>query len=76
MRALIAQARATLPFDDPQALVCNGDCDRCALKLLTFLDQQLDDWRARLDAGESPTLHQVSELGRLCRQVAFALALP
>ncbi|SDX66333.1 hypothetical protein SAMN05421644_1095 [Allochromatium warmingii] len=62
MRTLIAQTRATLPFDAPDAQLCSGNCHGCSRKLLEFLDTELMSWEQRLDAGERPGLAELSRL--------------
>lgn len=74
MRHLIAEARASLPFAAPEAQACAGRCEACAAKLLGALEAELDDWQRRLDAGAQPTLRDLSDLARACRQVSAALA--
>jgi len=69
MQNLIDEVRDTLPFDLPMAQVCNGICNGCSKKLLDFLDGELLDWQARLDAGEVPRLGDLTALGRTCRKV-------
>lgn len=69
MRQLIAQVRAVVPFDDPRARACGGSCDGCSLKLIEFLDAELADWEARLDAGERPGLAELSRLARISRRI-------
>ena len=51
MRQLIGEVRRQLPFDLPQARLCNGPCTGCSLKLLDFLEVELQAWERRLDAG-------------------------
>lgn len=74
MRLLIAQVRNAVPFDLPEAQVCNGTCDGCSLKLLEFLGNELDGWEARLDAGERPGLQDLSRLANTSRKVYSVLA--
>lgn len=69
MRRLIAEVRAALPFDDPDAQACTGDCGACPLKLLEHLDDELGTWERRLDAGETPTLGDLSRLAAVSRSV-------
>jgi hypothetical protein len=56
MRRLIAQVRAAIAFDPPEAQVRMDTYDGCSVKLLDSLDTQLRDREARLDAGERPGL--------------------
>ncbi len=74
MRELIARARAEIPFGRPLERICGDDCKACSLKLLEFLGAELDDWEARLDAGERPGLAELSRLARTARKVHRALA--
>jgi len=69
MRQLIAEVRQTLPFDLPQARVCDGPCKGCSLKLLDFLENEIDDWESRLDQGEKPGLAELSRLAKTSRNV-------
>jgi hypothetical protein len=73
MRQLIDQIREAIPFDASQAQVCGDDCNACALKLLEYLDGELGAWEARLDAGETPNLGEVSRLATTGRKVHAAL---
>lgn len=74
MRDLIAQIRASLPFDGDGIAVCTGDCQECPQKLLACLEDELLDWERRLDAGETPGLADLSRLAGLGREVRSALA--
>ncbi len=73
MRDLIAQVRSAIPFDMPEAQLCADECRSCSVKLLEFLAAELDDWEARLDAGEMPGLAELSRLARTARKVHRAL---
>ncbi|WP_308367318.1 MULTISPECIES: hypothetical protein [unclassified Microbulbifer] len=74
MRELISQVRSTMPFHLPASQLCAGPCRGCPKKLLEFLDQELEEWETRLDAGEKPTLGDVSRFGKMCRRIHAALA--
>ncbi|MCB1786767.1 MAG: hypothetical protein KDJ33_10985 [Gammaproteobacteria bacterium] len=73
MQQLIAQIRATFPFDRPQAQVCAGPCQGCSLKLLEFLATEIDAWEQRITAGERPGLAELSQLLRTSRKIARVL---
>ncbi len=73
MRDLIAQVRVAIPFDMPETQLCGDECRSCSLKLLEFLAAELDNWEARLDAGETPGLAELSRLARTARKVHAAL---
>ncbi|MGL6070751.1 hypothetical protein [Craterilacuibacter sp.] len=69
MRALIDEVRHAMPFQLPIAAICQGICNGCSKKLLEFLDVELLDWEARLNAGESPKLGDIDKLARMSRKV-------
>jgi hypothetical protein len=69
LRQLIDEVRQTLPFDLPEARVCNGPCDGCSLKLLDFLEMELAAWERRLDEGEKPGLAELSRLAKTARRI-------
>jgi hypothetical protein len=73
MRELIIQVRQTLPFDLPEARVCDGPCKGCSLKLLDFLEQELEEWEQRLDDGEKPGLAELSRLAKTSRRIHSVL---
>jgi hypothetical protein len=73
MRRLLAEIRDTIPFGAPQTQVCGDECNACSLKLLEYLDGELCAWEARLDAGETPNLGDVSRLAKTGRKVFAAL---
>jgi hypothetical protein len=74
MRTLIAQVRAAIPFDAPEAQTCLGTCDGCSQKLLEYLGGELSDWERRLAAGERPSLGDVSRLAKTSHKVHAVLA--
>lgn len=69
MRQLIAEVRAAVPFGAPEAQVCMGPCDGCSMKLLAFLDSELEGWERRLDEGEQPNFGDLSRLAKISRKV-------
>ncbi|WP_456415995.1 hypothetical protein [Thiolapillus sp.] len=69
MRELIQEIRATIPLDLPEAQVCSDGCNACSMKLLEYLSAELDNWEARLQAGETPGLAELSQLARSARKI-------
>jgi len=69
MRQLIGEVRRAMPFDLPAARVCEGPCDGCSMKLLDYLEAELDSWEQRLDQGERPGLAELSRLAKTARRV-------
>ena len=73
MQQLIAQIRLTFPFDLPRAQICGDECRGCSIKLLGFLETELDGWEERLAAGERPGLAEMSQLIRVTRKIGRVL---
>lgn len=69
MGQLIAQIRQELPFDAPAARACAGPCEGCSMKLLDYLESELEQWEARLRAGERPGLADLSKLANSARKI-------
>ena len=69
MRMLIAEMRERLPFDRPEAQICSDPCRGCSLKLLDYMQSELEAWEHRLDAGEIPGLADLSRLEKKGRKV-------
>lgn len=74
MRELIREVRQTLPFDLTEEQMCAGPCDGCSMKLLGYLESELEHWERRLDDGEQPGLAELSKLIRTSRKVRDAIA--
>ena len=73
MRQLIAEVRGAIPFSLSEEQICASGCQSCAVKLLTFLESELEDWETRLDAGEKPNFDDLSRLAKTSRKVHRAL---
>ena len=69
MRELIAQIRDNIPFDLPESQICGDSCNACSLKLLEYLSGELANWEANLDAGDKPSLVDLSQLARSARKI-------
>jgi hypothetical protein len=69
MRNLIAEIRNRLPFDKPEAQICSDPCRGCSIKLLDYMQSELEAWEQRLDAGEKPGLADLSRLEKKGRKV-------
>jgi hypothetical protein len=74
MTLLIGRIRAGIPLDRPGARVCTGNCNGCSMKLLDYLDSELQGWERRLADGERPNLGDLSGLARTARKIHRVLA--
>jgi len=68
MQQLIKQVREALPFDMPEAYLCDGVCKGCSLKLLDYLDLELTNWEDRLKDGEIPDLADIQRIAKTSRK--------
>ena len=73
MHQLIERVRAAIPFDMPEASLCAAECHGCSVKLLAYLEGELDGWALRLDQGEIPDFGDLQRLGRQARKIHRAL---
>lgn len=69
MQQLIQQIRLALPFEAPQAYICNGVCKGCSLKLLDYLESELSGWQDRLENGEVPCLADLQKLAKSSKKI-------
>ncbi len=74
MAALITRIRRELPFDLPESQVCDGPCEGCSVKLLAYMESELDHWEHRLACGERVGLADLSKLGRTAEKIHRVLA--
>jgi hypothetical protein len=73
MRVLIEQIRQAIPFDTQLRDVCSEDCRGCSMKLLEYLDSELESWEYRLEQHETPDFRDLSKLERSGRKIYKAL---
>ncbi len=73
MDLLIRRIRQALPFEDRAARLCSDDCRICSLKLLDYLEQELEGWEQRLARGERPDFGDLNRLADSGRKVRRAL---
>lgn len=69
MRNLIGQIRAAIPFDLPEAKMCSDSCDGCSIKLLEFLESELQDWERELDVGKQPNFGDLARLANTGKKI-------
>ncbi len=69
MARLIETVRRTIPLSLPEEAVCRDGCQACSLKLMQYLEMELEAWEARLAAGERPGLADLSRLERSARRI-------
>lgn len=69
MRELIAQIRQEIPFDLPEARICEGICKGCSMKLLEYLEMEIETWQYRLDQADVPNFGDLKQLARSSKKI-------
>ena len=73
MQNLIDEVRSTMPFDAGEAQLCADSCNGCSLKLLEFLEMELQDWEQKLQNGVQPSFGDVHKMGKTCKKIYMVL---
>ncbi|AAZ27392.1 hypothetical protein [Colwellia psychrerythraea] len=73
MKKLITEVRGDFPFNVPEANICGISCIGCPKKLLEIVDTELCDWESKLDNHVVPKFGEISQLGKLCKNVRRGL---
>ena len=73
MKNLIDEVRTTMPFDAGEAQLCADSCNGCSLKLLEFLEMELQDWEQKLQDGVQPSFGDVHKMGKTCKKIYMVL---
>ena len=69
MQQLIEAVRKTFPFEDADANICTGQCNACSMKLLEYLDTELDDWEYKLKQGETPSFGEINKMAKTSKKI-------
>lgn len=73
MQNLIDEVRVALPFGASEARLCADSCQGCSMKLLAFLETELEDWERKLQQGVQPSFGDIHRMGKICKKVYVAL---
>ncbi|AJQ92187.1 hypothetical Protein YC6258_00132 [Gynuella sunshinyii YC6258] len=69
MQQLLCAIREQLPVGAPEADLCQKICIGCPKKLMSYLEQEVNDWQRALDDGETPKLGDIRQLARAARKI-------
>ncbi len=69
MRKLIMQIREAMPFALTREQICSDSCAGCAMKLLIFLETELDSWEQRLLHGARPDFGDLNKLASTSKKI-------
>jgi len=75
MRELIAQIKQAIPFDMPEARMCEGVCKGCSMKLLEYLEMEIETWEYRLDQGDIPNFGDLKRLAKSSKKIYKVLEI-
>ena len=73
MRNLLKEVRAVLPLDVSPEEICTDECRGCSIKLIEYIEMEMDNWEYRLDDGVIPTFGDLDKLARSCTKIYRAL---
>ncbi|MCW8830893.1 MAG: hypothetical protein OQK32_05140 [Gammaproteobacteria bacterium] len=75
MQDLINEVRSTMPFGAGEAQLCadSVSCNGCSLKLLEFLEMELQDWEQKLQDGVQPSFGDIHKMGKTCKKIYMVL---
>ena len=73
MQNLIDEVRSAMPFGAGEAQLCADSCNGCSLKLLEFLDMELQDWEQKLQDGVEPSFGDIHKMGKTCKKIYIVL---
>lgn len=69
MQNIIDEVREVMPFDAGEAKLCSDFCQGCSLKLLGFLETELEDWEQKLQDGVQPNFGDINRMSKTCKKV-------
>ena len=75
MRNMLEKIRHTIPFDAPESSTCSDSesCQGCSVKLLEYLQLEVDNWQQKLDEGYRPNFADLSALEKSARKIYRSL---
>jgi hypothetical protein len=75
MRRMLQQIEQHFSLPPSAGRQCGDgdDCRVCSLKLLEFLDSEVEQWRQRLEQGERPDFGDLARLEQRARKIDRAL---
>jgi hypothetical protein len=76
MKSMIREIRNVIPFDAPEAAVCSekNTCQGCSLKLLGYLESELENWEQLLKTGHVPDFKDLQKLEKTAKRIYKTLA--
>ena len=74
MQQLIEATREKIPFDSIEANICTGQCNKCSVKVLEYLDSELESWEYRLQSGELPSFGDINQMSQTSKKIYRIMA--
>ena len=69
MQNLIKQIRSAIPFDLGKIDACPDSCRGCSVKLIDFLEVEIEDWEYRLVNDETPNFKDLDKLAKTAKKI-------
>jgi len=73
MHNLIKQIKSSILFDLDKTDACPDSCRGCSVKLVDFLEVEIEDWEFRLVCNETPNFKDLDKLAKTAKKVRRVL---
>jgi hypothetical protein len=69
MRDFLRQARTGLPLGLAADDICTDDCRGCSMKLIEYLESEIENWEYRLQQGDVPDFRDLDRFARSATRI-------
>ena len=69
MQNIIDEVRLAIPFDAGVEQLCTDSCKGCSMKILEFLETELEAWEQKLQDGVQPDFGDIKRMSKTCKKV-------
>jgi hypothetical protein len=69
MQNLIKQIKSAIPFDPGKTDACTDCCKGCSVKLIDFLEVEIEDLEYRLVNDEAPNFKDINKLAKTAKKI-------
>ena len=73
MHNLIRQIKSDIPFDLGKTDACPDSCRGCSVKLIDFLEVEIEGWEFRLVNNETPNFKDLDKLAKTAKKIRRVL---
>jgi len=73
MHRLIVQIKDALPFNEIDSNFCSDVCTGCSVKLISFIEIEIDNWEYKLNKGKVPNFKDINKLANTAKKIRAVL---